>query len=195
MGKVVVVRGWAATAVGGASVGRDVEVMVAAGGEWCGSGFGDDDDGGVGGGGRGDDDGGDEVAAGEVVMEMWCGSGGGWPESGRKRGTRGGRTKNGLPRIKGTLISSGISRIIKSMGKVKRGITLMLAPRSTRAIVKAYIINKARFPLLLHSNDYHIDLEKEPSFVLTCTPAYCSVQWIRRIGEIQYGVSGVNQLQ
>ncbi|GKA11118.1 hypothetical protein Tco_0690551, partial [Tanacetum coccineum] len=26
----------------------------------------------VGGGGRGDDDGGDEVAAGEVVMEMWC---------------------------------------------------------------------------------------------------------------------------
>ncbi|GKE32611.1 hypothetical protein Tco_1451933 [Tanacetum coccineum] len=36
-----------------------------------------------GGGEDGDDDGGDEVAAGEVVMEMWCGSGGGWPESGR----------------------------------------------------------------------------------------------------------------
>ncbi|GKF27154.1 hypothetical protein Tco_0083048 [Tanacetum coccineum] len=35
---------------------------------------GDDDDGGVGGCGRGDDDGEDEVAAGEVVMEMWCGS-------------------------------------------------------------------------------------------------------------------------
>ncbi|GJV97906.1 hypothetical protein Tco_1549483 [Tanacetum coccineum] len=33
---------------------------------------GDGERGGVGGGGHGDDDGGDEVAAGEVVMEMWC---------------------------------------------------------------------------------------------------------------------------
>ncbi|GKC40840.1 hypothetical protein Tco_1053224, partial [Tanacetum coccineum] len=46
------------------------------------------------------------------------------------------------------------------------------------------------FPLLLlHSNDYLNDLEKEPSFVLTFTPAYCSVQSIRHIRETQYGVS------
>ncbi|GKA38280.1 hypothetical protein Tco_0730831 [Tanacetum coccineum] len=46
---------------------------------------GDDDGGGVSAGRRGDDDVGDEVAA--LVMEMWCGSGGGWLESGRKKVT------------------------------------------------------------------------------------------------------------
>ncbi|GKA22508.1 hypothetical protein Tco_0708470 [Tanacetum coccineum] len=34
------------------------------------------------------------------------------------------------------MISSGISRIIKSTGKVEKGITLTLAPKSTRALSK-----------------------------------------------------------
>ncbi|GJS98420.1 hypothetical protein Tco_0819590 [Tanacetum coccineum] len=50
-------------------------------------------------------------------------------------------------------------------------------------------------PFYLYNSNYSNDLEMRLTFVLSRTSVYCSVQWIRRIGLIQYGISSLHQLQ
>ncbi|GKA73185.1 hypothetical protein Tco_0779401 [Tanacetum coccineum] len=64
--------------------------------------------------------------------------------------------------------------------KVERGITLTLAPKSAMALSKKKLLIKQG----------KVKLPGSFSFLV-----YGSVQWIRRIRRIPYGVSGMNQLQ